>query len=102
MTKSELENDLIAYGVNDKVIGFKLFVDLILMMVKDIDDKKVEVDKVKMNSYYGLLAEKYDLNERTIACNIKHAVTNSNKYGTGLTPKVLINNIFFKYGKGGK
>ncbi len=102
MTKEELEKDLLAFGVNDKCIGFKLLVDLVLFMAKDLDNKVVEVDKIKMNSYYSLVAEKYDLNERTIACNIKHAVTNSNKYGTGLTPKVLINNIFKKYGKGGK
>ena len=96
MNKTEIEKVLKSYGCNDSVIGFNLFVEVIILIINDIKKGEATKYNYKLKNYYSRVAIVNDFKETTIASNILNAVTRGNRYGDGLTPKELVDIVLAK------
>lgn len=100
MSKQEIETLLVKLGVNKSLKGFDMFVDLLLLLLEDFKNNKYK-KKYSMNDYYYKISAKYDVKISCVSANIRTAVTTSNCYGNGLTPKNIIEKILSKVKKEG-
>ena len=100
MTKEEIETLLMKLGANKSLKGFNMFVDLILLLLEDFKDNPYKT-KYKISDYYYAISNKYDVKLDSVPANIRTAVTTSNIYGDGLTPKDVIDMILRRLEKRG-
>jgi len=99
MNKSDIEKILVQFGVNKSLKGFSMFADLILLILEDFENNPYKT-KYTMNDYYYKISNMYDINIHNISANIRTAVTTSNIYGDGVTPKNIIDMILKKKKRG--
>ena len=99
MNKSDIEKILVQFGVNKSLKGFSMFADLILLILEDFDNNPYK-KKYKISDYFYKISVMYDVNIHNISANIRTAVTTSNIYGDGLTPKNIIDMILKKKKRG--
>ena len=93
---------VLTFEKNQKSFGFNIFTDLILLALKDIKERKQSIESCKIENYYDELSRKYEIKEKSIFSNIRTAVTLTNVYGTGITPKKMLRMILERILKEGK
>ena len=96
MKQDEIEKILKNYGVNSKLRGFDLLVKLIMYIIKDVEDNRININNYTLKDYYVKLSNDFDMNVASVPSNIQTAVK-SNLYGNGLTPKDAINIVLVRY-----
>ena len=99
MNKNDIEKILVQFGVNKSLKGFNMFADLVLLILEDFENNPYK-RKYTMSDYYYQISSKYDVNIHSVSANIRTAVTTSNIYGDGVTPKNIIDMILKKKKRG--
>jgi len=90
MEKQKIVDVLKTYGVNDKVKGFDILVELLYMLSNDVEKGITNVKTYNIKNYYYKLSKQFDISVKTVPSNIRNAVTLKNIYGNGLKPKEII------------
>lgn len=96
MEKEKIKDILIKYGVNPKSKGFNIFADLIILALNDIKEKRKTIETCKIENYTDELSRMYEIKTKSVFSNIRTAVTLTNIYGSGITPKEMLKIILEK------